>query len=146
MQVYQRAPRETALELVLAPFAGFFVGWAISFFTKNRWVLSGAFLAVIALYAGLTFFNEDIRFELHANGELCYYKRSRLLKSVELCNYAVERREQGGGKIFPAVLLLLCLVEEHSGEKTEIDCTPLGKQRFDAMYREIRRYAKECAV
>ena len=143
MQVYRRAPRETAKEFVLAPFSGFFVVWVASLFTKNGWVLSGVFLAVIALYAFLTFFNEDIRFELHQTGTLYYYKRSRLVQSIELRNYAVERRETGGGTLFPAFLLLLCLVEEHSGEKTEIDCTPIGKKRFDDMYREIRSYSKE---
>jgi hypothetical protein len=122
---------------VIAPVTGLFVGGLMYYF-------AGVFIGVLAgLAAGaallyMTFFSENIYFELDEDGSFRYFKKGTLRNSfaIQRCNVGYYRKSERG--LLGSHDIRLKILDPEAGEdEIEIDCSPLGVSGFHEMFERL---------
>jgi hypothetical protein len=126
--------------IIIAPFGGLLIFVLAQIFLPPfpLCAVLGVAAAVIIVY--ITVISENIYFELDDDGTFRYFKKGTLQNTFELSKYRTGyyRRTEWG--LFGSTDINLKL-RDAEGEETEIDAGPLGRARFEEMYKEMEKYA-----
>jgi hypothetical protein len=96
--------------------------------------------ALALLY--MTFFSENIYFELDDDGSFRYYKRGKLKQAFALRQCRVNCRRKNESGFFGSYDIKLRITDDKAAE-TLIDAGPLGGDQFTEMFAEMEKYAKK---
>jgi hypothetical protein len=143
METYKRSAFELIKGIILAPFGGLFVFIVVRFFTRNPLIGWGLPVLAAAALIYMALFSEDIYFEIDDSGEFRYFKRRTLQKSLNLKSCLVGyRRKSESGILGNHYITLRILDTEGDNEEYNVDCGPLGVNRFHSMYQRMESLAK----
>jgi len=131
--VFKRSFFSMLTGIIGAPFAGLVVFIIGSFFTENQTLLTGIAVAVVILVLFVTVFGENIRVEV-GDKELRYYKNGGLKKSYALDRIVVGYRARIEHGLFGNQNITLRIFDTDKQEEETLDCSPLGKRRFDRLF------------
>jgi hypothetical protein len=125
--------------IIMAPFGGLLVFVLAQLFLPP-FLLCAVLGAAAAVIVYLAVFSKNIYFELDDSGTFRYFKKGTLRNTFELSKYRTGyyRRTEWG--LFGSTDINLKLLDAE-GEETEIDAGPLGRARFEEMYKEMEKYA-----
>ena len=126
----------------LAPVAVFFVLlWLMQFFPNI-----GMYIATITLPILIFVFtiynavwNDNIRFEITEDGRCDYYQKNKLRQSYDLtvCDFGYFKLQDANGGIHRLSLR----ITGQNGESTKLECEPLGKRQFEAMFKQMQSFS-----
>lgn len=136
MTTYKRSLFVLLKGLIGAPCAGFVVYLVGCFFTQDMRILLGVAAAITLIIWYISIFSEQIHFTLSDAGELCYYKRGKCRARYDLtrCSAGYRRRSDGTDHT------ISLRIYDAEGKEHDIDASPLGRSRFEALYAKIKTF------
>jgi hypothetical protein len=110
----------------------------LGFFLRNSLVQSILSLVPVAALLYMAIFSENIYFELEEDGILRYYKGKVLQKTFDIKQCHVGYFRKSDRSFPPSHDIRLKIFDPSQGEEEiNIDCSPLGVNSFDEMYRTL---------
>jgi hypothetical protein len=139
-KIYKRTFFELIKGIVIALFTGAAAYMVTGIFTDN--VLFGFGIPILIGLAILyiTIFSEDIYFELDPDGVFRYYKRRSLQNTFDLKNCYITYHRKSESGFPPTHNIALNILDTAGGEETGFDCSPLGLEQFNEMFREMENF------
>ena len=139
MRVFRRGIFSLLWSLLLAVVGGPFLGFIISWFTEDMYIIliPAILVSLWLLYSAI--FSENIRFEIDEDGMFRYIKRKKIEKELNLKEYYCGYRTKVSDGTTDDLRLNL-LKTDDSEDKFDIDCTPLGTSKFHKMFFLIEGY------
>lgn len=143
MQEYKRSLWIMLKDLIVAPLSAAVAAIVLNFFVSDLRIVLGVAALVLLALLYMALISENIRFSLHSEGRLEYYKRGRLRHSFDLtrCLAGYHRRSDAG--LLGSHNITLEIVSLENGEESHIDCSPLGLSRFESLYEAVKRHTPE---
>ncbi|MDR0449827.1 MAG: hypothetical protein LBH26_01005 [Treponema sp.] len=142
MKTYKRSLFELVKGIVIGLVTGIAAHIVLGLFFRNVILVTGVPILIAAAILYITFFSEDIYFELEPEGVFRYYKRRILQNTFNLKNCYIwyHRKSESGFPPTHDITLKMLDSGAEDGE-IQIDCSPLGLARFDEMYNEMEEFA-----
>ncbi|HCC34893.1 MAG TPA: hypothetical protein DEQ02_04385 [Ruminococcaceae bacterium] len=141
MKTYKRALITMLMGILGAPFAGLIAVMVGSFFIEDLIILISIGIGLCCIILFITIFNENIKFTLSENGQLCYYKRGHLKSQFDIPNCYVGYRRKTTDATDHDITLRILPVGKEEIDTITIDASPLGRNRFEKMFVELEKIA-----
>ena len=139
MKIYKCALITIIWGFLWAPPAALLTIVVGGFFVKNLTLLIYLGITVAALVLLYYLLWQSIRFAVSEEGTLSYYKCGILKKQFDIRNCRIGYNRKTTNFIYHTITLKILPA---SNEKTtEINVTPLGKARFEKMYKQLEELA-----
>lgn len=143
MKTYSSSLLITLRESFYALFMPVLVIIVGGFFTDNYLLLGAVSAVLLVLYLAWVLIGSRLKFELDGS-ELRYYRRGKMLQVFDLkqssLRYVVNTRGTDSTISF--------YITDHSKSEEEhyIDCSPLGANRFQKMYEDLRTLSQSAVA
>jgi Predicted transmembrane sensor domain len=139
MKIYKRALITIIWGFLWAPLAALLTIVVGGFFVKNLTLLIYIGITVAALVLLYYLLWQSIRFTVSEDGTLSCYKLGILKKQFDIreCRIGYNRKTTN----FIYHTMTLKILHTSNEKTTEINVTPLGKNRFEKMYKQLEEFA-----
>lgn len=135
MTEFRRTAMETTKSIILTAFGGLFAFIITQVFGPPLWLVVLIVVVITGALLYLTVLAEDIRIEVTPEGTLNHYRLGRLVRDIPLSQYTASRSFRPGKGLSAGVnfFVLYFTPLSANGDTIKIDCSPLGKEQFQAL-------------
>jgi len=143
--IYKRTTWHFIKSILLAPLAPIAVGlvllWLMQFFSNIAMYIVTIAVPII-IFAFMIYnaiWGDNIRFEITAEGRCDYYQNNKLRHSHDLtvCELSYFKVQDANG----GVQTLRLRITDQEGTTTKLECEPIGKRQFEAMFRQMQSFS-----
>ena len=137
MQVFRRTAGGMVKGVAISVLSSAAVGFIVYMFMASLVVPVIVCLAMMAILLYITIFKDDIKIEIDG-GQLRYFQRGACKESIALHNHVARYQIKTRDGSVESINLYFA-PDAGGGNEICLDCEPLGRRQFDALWAVLER-------